>query len=57
LAGFGGSAGLAANGYGVQSPGGYSLHAAMVLEVVMTVMFLFIILGALIYRYVGCKKE
>ncbi len=38
--------GFAANGYGGHSPGGYSLPAALVTEVVMTMMFLFIILGA-----------
>ncbi len=38
--------GFAANGYGEHSPGGYSLPAALVTEVVMTMMFLFIILGA-----------
>jgi aquaporin Z len=37
---------LAANGYGAHSPGGYSLVSALVAEVVMTMMFLFIILGA-----------
>jgi aquaporin Z len=45
-AGFDVSAGFAANGYGTHSPGGYSLLAALVSEVVMTMMFLFIILGA-----------
>jgi aquaporin Z len=40
------SAGFAANGYGDHSPGGYSLLAALVCEVVMTMMFLFIIMGA-----------
>lgn len=45
-AGFELSAGFAANGYGAHSPGGYSLVAAMVCEVVMTMMFLFVILGA-----------
>ena len=40
------SAGFAANGYGAHSPGGYSLLAALVTEVVMTMMFLLIILGA-----------
>jgi aquaporin Z len=40
------SAGFASNGYGAHSPGGYSLLAALVTEVVMTMMFLFIILGA-----------
>jgi aquaporin Z len=44
-AGFDVSAGFAANGYGAHSPGGYSLMAALVTEVVMTMMFLIIILG------------
>ena len=37
---------FAANGYGENSPGHYSLLAALVTEVVMTFMFLIIILGA-----------
>ncbi len=45
-AGFDVSAGFASNGYGAHSPGGYSLLAAFVTEVVMTMMFLLIILGA-----------
>lgn len=45
-AGFDVSAGFASNGYGAHSPGGYSMLAALVTEVVMTMMFLFIILGA-----------
>ena len=45
-AGFDVSAGFASNGYGEHSPGGYSLLAALVTEVVMTMMFLIIILGA-----------
>jgi aquaporin Z len=45
-AGFDVSAGFASNGYGAHSPGGYSLLAALVVEVVMTMMFLLIILGA-----------
>jgi len=45
-AGFDVSAGFASNGYGNHSPGGYSLLAALVTEVVMTMMFLLIILGA-----------
>ena len=45
-AGFEVSAGFASNGYGAHSPGGYSLTACLVTEVVMTLMFLFIILGA-----------
>ncbi|MEN8167142.1 MAG: aquaporin Z [Pseudomonadota bacterium] len=40
------SAGFASNGYGVHSPGGYSLLAALITEVVMTMMFLLVILGA-----------
>ncbi|QFU74888.1 aquaporin Z [Halioglobus maricola] len=40
------TAGFASNGYGEHSPGGYSLTAALVCEVVMTFMFLIIILGA-----------
>jgi aquaporin Z len=38
--------GFAANGYGAHSPGGYSLAAGLVAEVVLTYMFLLIILGA-----------
>jgi aquaporin Z len=45
-AGFDVSAGFAANGYGAHSPGGYSLLAALVSEIVMTMMFLLVILGA-----------
>ena len=45
-AGFDVGAGFAANGYGAHSPGGYSLTAALVAEVVMTMMFLVVILGA-----------
>ena len=46
-AGFDASAsGFASNGFGEHSPGGYSLTAALVTEVVMTFMFLIIILGA-----------
>ncbi len=45
-AGFDVSAGFASNGYGAHSPGGYSLLAALVTEVVMTAMFLVVILGA-----------
>ncbi|MCK6622997.1 MAG: aquaporin Z [Calditrichaceae bacterium] len=40
------SAGFASNGYGEHSPGGYSLLAALVTEVVMTAMFILVILGA-----------
>jgi len=45
-AGFDVTAGFASNGYGAHSPGGYSLLAAFITEVVMTLMFLIIILGA-----------
>jgi aquaporin Z len=45
-AGFELAGGFASNGYGEHSPGGYSLTAALVCEVVMTFMFLMIILGA-----------
>ncbi|QUM86085.1 MULTISPECIES: aquaporin Z [unclassified Moritella] len=44
--GFDASAGFASNGYGEHSPGGYTLVAALVTEIVMTFMFLIIILGA-----------
>ena len=44
--GFDVTAGFASNGYGEHSPGGYSLTAALVTEIVMTFMFLIIILGA-----------
>jgi len=40
------TAGFASNGFAEHSPGGYSLTAALVTEVVMTFMFLIIILGA-----------
>ena len=43
--GFDVSAGFASNGYGPHSPGGYSLFAGALTEVVMTAMFLFIILA------------
>jgi len=45
-AGFVVSTGFASNGYGAHSPGGYSLLAALVTEIVMTMMFLLIILGS-----------
>ena len=41
-----GSNPLATNGYGAHSPGGYSLMACAVTEVVLTFMFLMIILGS-----------
>lgn len=45
-AGFDLSNGFAANGYGAHSPGEYSLLACFVAEVVLTLFFLFIIMGA-----------
>jgi len=44
--GFDVTKGFASNGYGAHSPGGYSLMAALVCEVVMTMFFLIVILGA-----------
>jgi aquaporin Z len=44
--GFDASAGFAANGYGEHSPGGYTMVAALVIEVVLTAGFLIVILGA-----------
>lgn len=38
--------GFASNGYAEHSPGGYSLTAGFITEVVMTAMFLFVIMGA-----------
>ncbi len=40
------SGGFASNGYGEHSPGGYSLIAALITEIVMTMMFILIILGS-----------
>jgi aquaporin Z len=44
--GFDASAGFASNGFGEHSPGGFSMMAALVCEVVMTMFFLIIILGS-----------
>lgn len=44
--GFDLAAGLAANGYGEHSPGGYSMLAGFVAEFVLTFMFLLVILGS-----------
>jgi aquaporin Z len=44
--GFDLAAGFASNGYGPHSPGGYSLAAGLVTEIVMTFGFLFVILGS-----------
>jgi aquaporin Z len=45
-AGFDIAGGLASNGYGEHSPGGYSLLSGLVAELVLTFMFLFVIMGA-----------
>ncbi|MCP4821534.1 MAG: aquaporin Z [Shimia sp.] len=42
---FSGVGGFASNGYGEASPGGYSLTAALIAEVVLTALFIFIILA------------
>ncbi|MCC6202579.1 MAG: aquaporin Z [Gammaproteobacteria bacterium] len=44
--GFDVAGGFASNGYGAHSPGGYTLLAALLTEIVMTMMFLVIIMGA-----------
>jgi aquaporin Z len=44
--GFDASAGFASNGYGDHSPGGYSLQAALICEIVMTFFFVMIIMGS-----------
>jgi aquaporin Z len=48
-----GASSLAVNGFGELSPGGYGLTAALITEVVMTAMFLFLILGATDKRGIG----
>ena len=45
-AGFDVAKGFASNGYGEHSPGGYSLVAALICEIVMTMFFILVILGA-----------
>ena len=45
-AGFDAGAGFASNGFGEHSPGGYSLQAALIAEVVLTAFFVLIIMGA-----------
>lgn len=44
--GFDLAGGFASNGYGIHSPGGYTLLSALVTEVVMTMMFILVILGS-----------
>ena len=45
-AGFDATAGFASNGFGEHSPGGYTMVSALITEVVMTMMFILVILGA-----------
>ena len=45
-AGFSGVGGFATNGYGDLSPGKYSMISALIIEVVLTAMFLIVIMGA-----------
>jgi aquaporin Z len=45
-AGFSLDGGFASNGYGEHSPGKYGMQAALIAEVVLTAMFLFVIMGA-----------
>ena len=40
------ASGFASNGYGEHSPGGYSMHAALLCEVIMAAMFVIVIMGA-----------
>jgi len=40
------ASGFASNGYGDRSPGGYSLPAALIIEMVLTALFVYIVLGA-----------
>jgi aquaporin Z len=46
-AGFSVTAGFASNGYGAHSPGGYTLLSALIVEIVMTMFFIFVILSAI----------
>jgi aquaporin Z len=52
-AGFAGVGGFASNGYGANSPGGYSMMSVLVCEVVMTAIFLIVILGSTAKRAAG----
>ncbi|MCD2263351.1 aquaporin Z [Dietzia aurantiaca] len=45
-AGFEATGGMAANGYGAHSPDGYSLLSALIIEIVLTALFVWVILGA-----------
>jgi aquaporin Z len=52
-AGFQGVGGFASNGYGANSPGGFSMFSVLLCEVVMTAIFLIVILGATAKKAVG----
>ena len=52
-AGFQGVGGFASNGYGTNSPGGFSMASVLLCEVVMTAIFLLVILGATAKRAAG----
>lgn len=56
-AGFDVSAGFASNGFGAHSPDGYSMVAALVVEVVLTCFFLLVILGATDRRAPLCNRQ
>ncbi|MGL5123164.1 MAG: aquaporin Z [Fusobacteriaceae bacterium] len=45
IAGFSLDSGFATNGYGIHSPGGYTLLSALVIEIVLTAGFIFVIMG------------
>jgi len=51
--GFAGVGGFASNGYGANSPGGFSMAAVLICEIVMTAIFLIVILGATAKRAAG----
>jgi aquaporin Z len=51
--GFAGVGGFASNGYGANSPGGFSMVSVLICEVVMTAIFLIVILGATAKRAAG----
>jgi aquaporin Z len=52
-AGFQGVGGFASNGYGANSPGGFSLLSVLTCEVVMTAIFLVVILGSTAKKAAG----
>jgi aquaporin Z len=51
--GFAGVGGFASNGYGANSPGGFSMVSVLICEAVMTAIFLIVILGATAKRAAG----